>query len=100
MWGGHEGGMGPALGLVGYLKCLQQLFCVKKATRQECTEPCAQRPDTRGTGVAAAPCGAQVILSPSLGLVFSRFSGQSLVCAHREVVSLIVLVRTPSDLLT
>lgn len=65
MWGGHEGGVGPALGLAGYLKCLQQLSCVKKAMRQECTEPCAQRPDTRGTGMAAAPCGAQVILSLS-----------------------------------
>lgn len=87
---GTRRGVGPALGLVGYLKCLQQLSCVKKAMRQECTEPCAQRPDTRGTGMTGPPCGPQVILSPSLGLVFSRFSGQSLVFAHREVVSLIV----------
>ena len=86
---GTRRGEGPALELVGYLKCLQQLSCVK-AMRQEGTQPCAQRPDTRGTGMTAPPCGSQVILSPSLGLVFSRFSGQSLVFAHREVVSLIV----------
>ena len=90
MWGGHKWGVGPALGLAGYLKCLQQLCCVKKATRQGCTESCAQRPDARGTGMTAPLCGSQVILSPSPGLEFSRFSGQSLVCAHREVVSLTV----------
>lgn len=60
---GTRRGVGPALGLVGYLKCLQQLSCVKKAMRQECTEPCAQRPDTRGTGMTG-PLLPTSILTP------------------------------------
>lgn len=36
--GGQKWSPGPALGLAGYLKGQQQLFCVKKAVWQECTE--------------------------------------------------------------
>lgn len=88
--GGQKWSPGPALGLVGYLKGQQQLFCVKKAVWQECTEHCTRRPKTWGTAMTASLCGCQVILSPSLGLVFSRFSGQSLVFVHRGVVSFVV----------
>lgn len=53
----------------------------------------ALHPETKDLGytaMTASLCGCQVILSPSLGLVFSRFSGQSLVFVHRGVVSFVV----------
>lgn len=49
-------------------------------------------PGNRGLGVPAmmAPlCGSQVILSPSLALICSKFSGQPL-SDHREAVSFVV----------
>lgn len=85
--------MGQAL--LWYLRCQQQqqqkqFFCVTEAVQPECTKLCTRRPKPRGTATSAPLCGSQVILSPSLGHMFSRFSGQSLIFAHREVVSLVV----------
>ena len=68
MWGGHNWGVGPALGLAGYLKCLQQLCCVKKATRQGCTESCAQRPDAQGNSLPLSGPGVLQVLWSVPGL--------------------------------
>lgn len=96
---GGRSGVWALLGLAQHLKGQQQLFWEKATSQQECPECCIQKPKTGVPAMTAPLCGSRVLLSPSLVLICSKFSGQSL-SDHREAVSFVVQMTTPSDLLT